>query len=100
MLARRFQVDQHGHPAAELVEAIEIDADAATRRDRRQMNQSIAGTADSLQDDQRIAERLRSELESLQNTADAGRTIVLLTVATAPEGPGSRIPHPSSVCAD
>ena len=56
MLARRFQVDQHRHLAAEPVESFEIDAMLGTVRDRGQMNKPVGRSADCLQHDLRISE--------------------------------------------
>ena len=60
MLARRFQVDQHRHLAAELVEGFEIDAMFGAVGDRGQMNQAVGRAADRLQHDLRVAERRRA----------------------------------------
>src|SRR5207237_8274324 len=57
MLAVRFQVDQHGHLAAELVESLEIDAVFGAVGNRRQMDKPVGRAADRLQHHLRIAER-------------------------------------------
>ena len=57
--ARRLQVDQHRHLAAEPVELVEVDRDAAPPGDRGQVDQRVGRAADRLQHDQRVAERRR-----------------------------------------
>ncbi len=57
MLARRFQVDQHRHLAAELVETFQIDAVLGAVGDRGEMNETVGRAADRLQHHLRIAER-------------------------------------------
>ena len=61
MLARRFQVDQHRHFAAELVEGFEIDAMLGAVGDRGQMNEPVGRAADRLQHHLRIPERGRRQ---------------------------------------
>ena len=56
MLARRFQVDQHRHLAAELVEAVEIDPVFGAVGDRGEMDEAVGRAADRLQHDLRIPE--------------------------------------------
>src|SRR2546423_15569892 len=57
VLARWFQVDQHRHFAAELVECCEIDAVPGTVGDRGEMDEAVGRAADCLQHDLRISER-------------------------------------------
>ena len=56
VLARRLQVDQHRHLAAEPVEGFEIDAMRGAAGDRGEMDQAVGRAADRLQHHLRIAE--------------------------------------------
>ena len=61
VLARRFQVDQNRHFAAELVEGIEIDFVRCAVGDRGQMNKTVGRAADRLHHDLGIPERRRRQ---------------------------------------
>ena len=61
VLARRFQVDQNRHFAAELVECIEIDLVRCAVGDCGQMNKTVGRAADRLHHDLGIPERRRRQ---------------------------------------
>ena len=61
MFARRLQVDQHRHLAAELVEGFEIDAMLGAVGNRGQMDEAVGRAADRLQHHLRIPERRRGQ---------------------------------------
>jgi hypothetical protein len=57
VIARRLQVDQHRHLAAEFVKSFEIDAVLGAVGHRGEMDEAVGRPTDGLQHDLRIAER-------------------------------------------
>ncbi len=55
--ARRLQVDEHRHLAAERVDFVEVDRDPEPSRGRGEMDQAVGRAADRLQDDKGVAKR-------------------------------------------
>ena len=61
VLARRLQVDQHRHLAADPVEFGEVDRMAGAAGDRREMDDAVGRAADRLQHDHGVAQRGRRD---------------------------------------